>query len=367
MRNPLHALCPYFAMFPETFVRKHVAAHTRSGALVFDCFSGRGTTLLESLLADRDAIALDVNPVAYCVSAAKAHVPEIGALHDRIDDLDSAFARYNRTSLVSERRELPAFFGRAFHHATLDQLLFLRRLLNWRGSTLDCFVAALALGALHGEMGKPMEYFSNQMPRTISTKPAYSLNYWRTHGLWPHNRDVFDVLRSRAELRLSGVIPARRGHVVLGDARRSAARFRRYAGQVAAIITSPPYYDVTAYEEDQWLRLWFLGFPARVRYQQISRDDRYESKVRYWKFLAEVWEGVAPLMRPSAVLVCRLGAKGISVDELTAGLLGTARKAFRGAGLIADPLISSIRRRQTDSFRPGSRGCLFEVDYVVGT
>ena len=24
-------------------------------------------------------------------------------------------------------------------------------------------------------------------------------------------------------------------------------------------ITSPPYLNVTSFEEDQWLRLWFLG------------------------------------------------------------------------------------------------------------
>ena len=39
-------------------------------------------------------------------------------------------------------------------------------------------------------------------------------------------------------------------------------------GPIRLVVTSPPYLDVTNFEEDQWLRLWFLGgppFPTRGR------------------------------------------------------------------------------------------------------
>lgn len=35
------------------------------------------------------------------------------------------------------------------------------------------------------------------------------------------------------------------------------------AGSVRCVITSPPYLDVTNFEEDQWLRLWFQGGPPK--------------------------------------------------------------------------------------------------------
>jgi len=44
MRNRLHALCPYFAMFPESFVAEHVEALTEPGSWVFDPFAGSNTT-----------------------------------------------------------------------------------------------------------------------------------------------------------------------------------------------------------------------------------------------------------------------------------------------------------------------------------
>ena len=50
MRNRLHSICPYFAMFPEEFARNHIENLTDKGDLVLDPFSGRGTTLLQALL-----------------------------------------------------------------------------------------------------------------------------------------------------------------------------------------------------------------------------------------------------------------------------------------------------------------------------
>ncbi|MDR6860238.1 hypothetical protein [Variovorax guangxiensis] len=47
---------------------------------------------------------------------------------------------------------------------------------------------AAMLGCLHGPLNKSPErrsYFSNQMPRTFSAKPSYSLRYWSEHKTQP--------------------------------------------------------------------------------------------------------------------------------------------------------------------------------------
>jgi len=286
---------------------------------------------------------------------------------DRLDLLETAFAVMEKDALWRERSTLPAFFKRAFHHGTLLELLFLRRVLSWRRSRVDSFIAALILGSLHGEMGKPMEYLSNQMPRTISTKPGYSLRYWRKKGLWPHRRHTFQLIRDRAEYRLGQEVPDLDGVVRLADARESARHLPELTRRVKLVITSPPYLRVTRYEEDQWLRLWFLGFPPHPTYSQISKDDRHESEQKYWTFLTSVWAGLADLLSRGAVIVCRFGACGIPESELTRQIRKSVRTVFPHARLICDPAISNIRRRQTGSFRPGTEGCRVEVDYVFAT
>jgi len=364
MRNRLHALCPYFAMFPESFVEEHVRAFTREGDYVFDPFSGRGTTVLQSLLMRRQAIATDVNPVGYCLSAAKAQVPRPESVLGEIDKLEVRYHDCDKRGLIEQRRRLPVFFGRAFHYATLEQLLFLRGVLDWRRDQTQRFVAAMILGILHGEMDTSVRYLSNQMPRTISPKPAYSLRYWRQRNLWPRKKDVFARLRAESKLRLSGELPALRGLVRLADARQAASQFPTLRGRVACLITSPPYFDVTDCGEDQWLRLWFLGNDPKPTYRKISRDDRYEQKDRYWSFLSEVWIGIADLMRRDAVLVCRMGGARMNQVEITSGLTNSLTQAFPSARLITEPKRTPLTNRQTPAFRPGSSGCRFEVDHL---
>lgn len=348
-------------MFPETFVRDQVEAHTKPGDLVFDPFSGRGTTLLQSLLMGRRAAAVDINPVAYCVSGAKAAVPQLSTVLRRIETLEGDF---DPSCEESVRESLPEFFSHAYASAPLSQLLFLRHSLAWRGNQVDRFIAALVLGSLHGEMDKSPSYFSNQMPRTISTKPDYSIRYWRRHNLQPPARDVFDILRQRAEYRLSADIPSLRGSVALTDARRASGVFARFKKQVNLIVTSPPYLDVTRFEEDQWLRLWFLGHEPFPTYSKVSVDDRHTAPTKYWEFLRSVWSGLAGMLAPKSVMICRIGTKHQSIEDLASSLSSSLRAAFPKTRVLRPAVVSNIRNRQTEYFHPGTTGCLREVDFA---
>lgn len=352
-------------MFPESFVERYVGQLTSEGDYTFDPFSGRGTTVLQSLLMRRGAAAVDINPVAFCISAAKACVPELATIQARITNLENAFLRSNTARLVAEASQLPEFFHYAFRPSVLVVILFLRKRLRWRSSAVDRFIAALLLGCLHGEMDKSSSYLSNQMPRTISTKPEYSVRYWKKRKLHPPKRAVFSLLRMRAEYRLSTGRPASQGLVTMGDARDSGHLLAPLNGRVRAVITSPPYFNVTSYEEDQWLRLWFLGNQPSPTYRAISTDDRHCSSESYWEFLSDVWEGVSPLVcERKAYLVCRLAAKNVTRSELTERLYDSVLRAFPRAYLTGRPIVSKIRNKQSKYFRPGAKGCFFELDYL---
>ncbi len=362
MNHRLHSLCPYFAMFPPTFVRSILRAYTKVGDLVFDPFSGRGTTLLESLLNGREAIACDINPVAYCVSAAKAKAPSLSHLLFEIEALESSYWRSSALTPEIHRRKLTPFFRRAFHAETLRQLLFLRRKLKWRHNPTHTFIAALVLGHLHGEMDRSPNYCSNQMPHSISSKPSYSLNYWRENELRPPERDVFDLLWDRAEYRLSDEPPPQIGRVVQADVRKAAQELRKYVGKVAAVVTSPPYLDITSFEEDQWLRLWFLGGPPHPTYGQVSLDDRHTKREDYWKFLYEAWAGIQPLLKPGAILTIRIGGKDLDKVDIVRHATETLRSVWSRIMMIDKPVSTLIPKSQAKTLSPDSVGCRFEID-----
>ena len=360
MRNRFHALCPYFAMFPEGFAERWIEELTRPGDLVVDPFCGRGTTPFQALLMERDALGSDINPVAYCLTAAKTQGPACSTVLRRIAELRG---RYEERDWQPIARELPEFFQRCYNPYTLGQILYLRDVLDWRSRRVDTMIAALALGALHGESEKSPSYLSAQMPRTIATKPAYSIRYWDKHSYHPPERDVFDLLSRQTDYRYCSPLPERRGQVELTDFRdlhRSKVAKRREA---KCIITSPPYLDVTSFEEDQWLRLWFLGGPPHPTRNRISRDDRHELASRYWQMIADFWRTAGYLVEPGGHVVVRMAGKRLSETCVIDGLTGCSVVSSRSVMLVSKES-SALRRRQTDAFRPGSVGVRFEVDAV---
>jgi len=358
VRHRFHSLCPYFAMFPESFAQKWIKELSKPGETVLDPFCGRGTTPFCAIQMERRAIACDVNDVAICLTRAKTSPPQLPALRRRITQLQKGFHDKEWKNCADMQ---PDFFHHAYARITLRQILYLRSILSWKKSRVDAMLASLVLGSLHGESQTSKSYFSNQMPRTISTKPAYSVRFWTDRGLVAPRRDVFEILRQRAGFRYETPPPEGIATVVHSDMRQLPWRLRNQRCKIKCVITSPPYFDTTNFEEDQWLRLWFLGGPPRPIIGRQSRDDRHGHIGRYWQFISDMWRTLGALVAPRGRVVIRIGSPKINPKALARGLAGCARCSGRGVELESCE-VSEIRRRQTDAFRPGSSGCLSETD-----
>ena len=358
MRHRFHSMCPYFAMFPETFVKEHLADSQFQG-VVFDPFSGRGTTVFQALLQSRNAAGCDVHPVAVCISAAKCDPPDLQSAQTRLEELRHEYHEPNDRNWSGLLGE---FFALCFHPDTLRQVRYLRYVLDWKNRTDDRFIAALCLGALHGESHRSPNYFSNRMPRTISTKPDYSVRWWRRQGCVAPPRDVFEILKRMLVYRFQTGPPAKTGRIVEADARRAATVFPELKGCVTDVITSPPYLDTTNFREDQWLRLWFLGGSPVVSHD--SRDDRYVGKSNYWKFLQECWEGVGPLLAKQSQLVVRIGGRRLEKVEIRNNL---HRSLLSGLGrevqLLEPGATSRVVNPQSNAFRGAKASPFVEHDF----
>lgn len=347
-------------MFPEDFVLKQLLAYTERGDTVFDPFCGRGTTVFESLLNDRNASGVDINPVAACIAGAKADTPTLWSVNTRLDRLKENLSRANEIAVPKGD-----FFRACFHEITLQQILFLRDELDWQNSRVDRFIAAVILGALHGESHKTPNCLSNRMPRTISTKPDYSVRWWKAKGLTAPKRDTFEIVKRLAEYRLFRERPTLRGRVKLRDARQAGRAFPSLENQVNLIVTSPPYLDTTDYCEDQWLRSWFLGGAERPLIKK-NLDDRHTNIELYWKFLGEAWAGCANLIRKGTVIVIRIGGAKLSKEELFEGVRSSLCKGFASQHIRAlhAGFTTEIKNRQTNAFRPGTTSERYEHDFA---
>ena len=360
MRHRFHAICPYFAMFPEAFVEEHLAASPHQG-VVFDPFCGRGTTVFQALLKGREAAGCDVNPVAVCVSGAKCDPPNQKQVETRLMELRDSFSNDDEKHWEGEYAD---FFQLCFHRDTLPQVLYLRSVLNWRGNKVDRFIAALCLGALHGESHHSPSYFSNRMPRTISTKPNYSVGWWQRNGYKPPQRNIFQILERMTAYRFQTPPPEQVGNVRQVDVRKAGQVFRKLKSRVSDVITSPPYLNTTNYREDQWLRLWFLGDDHPLA-SCNGGDDRHHSEGMYWAFLQSAWAGIAPLLSQQVRLVIRIGSRQQNKVTLREGLVQSLTQGLnRPVNLVNEGLSSKVVNTQANSFRGSKVSQFTEHDFL---
>ena len=258
-------------------------------------------------------------------------------------------------------RSFGEFFELAFAKGVLSKLLFLREALNWKEDSNDCMIAALLLGALHGEMNKSGSYLSNQMPRTISTKPEYSVRFWKKRSLYPGERDVFELLRKRAVFRYVSSVPEGNAFVYLDDMRALPAKLKDKDFEIICAVTSPPYFDVTHFEEDQWLRLWFLGGRAGPGKSGSIGEGRYSFEDKYWSFLCDMWRMFDAVICPKGHVVLRIGSRKHGPKELERVVRACSKLATRRVRFVGSEL-SELRNRQTNAFLPGTVGVSVEVD-----
>src|SRR5680860_1285283 len=89
--DPLHSLCSYLGAFPPTLANYFIKYFTDKNDLVFDPFSGRGTTILESRMLGRKSFGSDLNPIALALSNAKSNYVKKEDVINRINDLQSFY------------------------------------------------------------------------------------------------------------------------------------------------------------------------------------------------------------------------------------------------------------------------------------
>ena len=74
VRGLTHGFYKYPARFSPAFARAAIETFTQPGDLVLDNHVGGGTTLVEALALGRDAIGVDISPLAEFVATVKTTV-----------------------------------------------------------------------------------------------------------------------------------------------------------------------------------------------------------------------------------------------------------------------------------------------------
>lgn len=308
---------PYYAMFPVSFADSAVREYTCLDDWVLDPFAGRGTALFSAAAQGRFGLGIEINPVGWVYGRAKLQTADREEVERRIQWLGAMASRY-RTQAIA----LPEFFRHCFSPSVCRFLFAARSLLDWRHRRADWTTMALILVDLHGKRENSL---SNQMRQTKAMSPQYSIRWWQERGMLPPERDPIAFMLKKVAWRYGkGRLELDGGRLYLGDSRTLLGRFSQRRAQdfkpAKLLLTSPPYYGVTNYFYDQWLRLWLLGGPPQPRSLGVDCKRKFENKEQYVTMLRSVFQKSKPLLSRDAVVYVRTDARRFTRESTAQAL-----------------------------------------------
>ena len=288
-----------------------IQAYTKEGDSIYDPFSGRGTTLLESRLLNRNAYASDLNPLSYVITKSKTHTLNKNKIFNRINQLEK---KYHISDISINKKDYD-YMKTYFSYKVYKQLCFLKKCLGRKWKTLnnvDIFILACLLGILHGPSRKDGTslFLSISMSNTNSMSKDYVDHYVNTHYLsFPRNENIFDKLKEKinriysdSKLYLHKKYPI--GQIKMCNALNCHKSFANT--KFDCIITSPPYLNIFNYTSENWIRLWLLGFDRLNLNKEIKLDDNH-SYEEYKIFIANFMNSAYKALKINSKLIMIVG------------------------------------------------------------
>lgn len=278
--SSLHEIS-YRACFKAQLPRFFIELLTAPGQVVYDPFSGRGTTVLEAALLGRRVIGNDVNPLSALLTLPRLRIPTLKEIADRL-----ASMRFE----PGLRADIP--LGMFYHRRTESELVSLRNCLarkNRQGTEddIDRWIRMVATNRLTGHSRGFFSVYT--LPPNQAISPSRQVRINRALKQKPEYRDVRALILRKSRSLLRSLDEQERSQ--LREAGKSALFLTCDARHTRAIspssvdltVTSPPFLDVVNYAQDNWLRCWFNGIDPDTVAERITHDrtlDQWCSSMR---------------------------------------------------------------------------------------
>src|SRR5206468_10676375 len=210
--------------------------------IVYDPFSGRGTTALEAALLDRVPNACDVNPLSQILLEPRLDPPEL-------QDIAARLSQIPWSDTGDLREDLLVFY----HPDTLDQISALRRYLPQREESetidrVDRWLRMVAVNRLTGHSPGFFSVYTLPPNQAVSIDSQIKINAQRAQT--PPPRDVRRLITRKSRALLADVDGTVRANLdraasaaqlLTGSAARAPAI---RSESIDLVITSPPFLDV---------------------------------------------------------------------------------------------------------------------------
>jgi hypothetical protein len=292
----------YRACFKPQLPRFFIETLTREGDLIYDPFSGRGTTAIEAGLLRRRCVANDANPLSLILIMPRFFPPAPGEVQDRLASIPF------RTGTVADI-DLSMFF----HKKTEAEIVSLKEYLTERrmegtDDTVDAWIRMVATNRLTGHSRGFFSVYTLPPNQAVSRESQQRINEKRNQ--LPEYRNTGSIILRKTTSLLRTLSPADRENLLKAGAsalflsRDARSTPHIFDESIRLTVTSPPFLDVVQYPKDNWLRCWFNGIDD----QAVGRTITMARTLADWtRVMGGVFQELCRITAPGGYVAFEVG------------------------------------------------------------
>ena len=240
-------------------------------------FLGRGTTLIEAALLNRQVIGNDINPLSQILCQPRLYPPDL-------NDLEQYLTQILLEPSLKSDIDLSMFY----ESQTLGELVSLQKFLLEKEAQknlnpLDDWIRMVATNRLTGHSKGFFSVYS--LPPNQAVSPQRQIKINETYQQQPEYRDVKQLILKKTQSLIRHVSQNQKHQ--LKQVAQTALFLNEDASKTTQIpdnsvkltVTSPPFLNVVQYAQDNWLRCWFNGIDSKKVGELITMSNT----VRHWQ------------------------------------------------------------------------------------
>lgn len=327
--SSLHEIS-YRACFKAQLPKFFIKLLTKPNDIVYDPFSGRGTTVLEAGMLGRNIIANDINPLSKILSQPRFFIPSLNDIQKRLHEIPLL-------DEITSDIDLSMFY----HPKTESELVSLRSYLSDRAirnknDFIDDWIRMVSTNRLTGHSKGFFSVYTLPPNQAVTQESQIKINQKRNQI--PDYRDVKLLIQKKSKSLLRNITKGQvtnlkkigpKGLFLTKDA-RNTQEIRSESVQL--IVTSPPFLNVVQYSKDNWLRCWFNG----INEKEVEKNITMSKKVEDWcEVMYKVFTEFNRIIKPGGWVAFEVGeVRGgkIKLDEYVVPL--GLENGFRCEGIV---------------------------------
>ena len=281
--NPLHEIS-YRACYKAELPRFFIQLLSKENDIVYDPFAGRGTTIIEAALLNRNIIANDINPLSIILAKPRLFIPYQEEVAERLSKIKFRGG-------LKAKIDLSMFY----HPETESEIVSLRNYLirkkkNDEEDFVDSWIRMVATNRLTGHSKNFFSVYTLPPNQAVTQERQVRIN--RLRGQKPEYKDVKFIILKKTRNLTSGLNKdivnqlKRIGNKTkfLNEDARCTPKIK--SNSVNLTVTSPPFLDIVNYVEDNWLRCWFNNINTKAVVDKITVTSKLEN---WQKIMGEVF------------------------------------------------------------------------------